>query len=116
MTTNTELLNAGPARLLGGIERQRQFILKKLVCQMPCPNCGTRQSWFEAAGLAIDALDLEREPPTPIKTHCTLCKRELKKLLPAFIAGPEPGWYWFLVPIRVPVDSGAEIRPTPPAL
>lgn len=101
---NSELLAQTDAKLLGSIERQRRFILQKLVFPMPCPNCSNRVTWFAAAGLAVDELDLERSGTSEHACKCPTCKRGLKYTVP-FVAVGAPGWEWRLVPITAPAEE-----------
>lgn len=98
MMTNSEILNSGsPAHLFTSIDKQRRFILRQIVQDRPCPNCGTMQNLFIAAGVDVDDLDLmsgtgfEQRP-----MKCVCCRRALKWTLP----WPTGVWYWRLEPVR----------------
>lgn len=99
---NSELLKADKSRL-DPLDRQRQFILQRLVCKNPCPNCGHRLDYFEAAGIPIDAWDdTSREGAF----CCSVCRRALEYVLPFIAFGSNGGWHWSLVPVT-PSEGGA---------
>lgn len=98
--TNTELLNMSDpeAKLLTGIERQRRFVMRIQARQMPCPNCGTGQSVFEAAGIKLDDYDFGVSEHKYTCINVT-CRRELEHCVP--LIAIHHAWLWMLVPICV---------------
>ena len=90
--TNTEVLQVGFGNL-SSINRQRRFILTILSEQKGCPNCGTKSTYFEAAGIALDDLDLLHGTPDP-RCECPKCRRELQRIVPLM----GENWRWRLIP------------------
>lgn len=92
---NSELLTT-KRQNLDPIEKQRRYILRCLVQNNACPNCGHMLNFFEGAGIAIDEWQ-DRASATPCR--CTACNRELRHVVPFLVLGGNGGWYWHLVPI-----------------
>ena len=95
MLKNSELVKADPT-LLGGIDRQRRYILQLNSIKRPCPNCAHAQNWFEASGIDIDDMDDRAGEPA---FHCVKCHRALEYVVPLVSIGVP--WKWSLVPIKV---------------
>lgn len=93
---NSELRDYEPARLLSGIDRQRQLILQMHSVPMPCPSCGTKQNVFEALRIDIDDYDTSKSGEKIVE--CIGCDRQLRYVVP-FVSMGGPGWHWSLVPI-----------------
>ena len=93
---NSELLTYEGDNI-GGLEKQRRYILRMLAMPMPCPNCATRSTWFQATGVEIDAWDpkdAEKEVG-----ECPSCKRWLIYTVP-MMGIP----YWRLIPVAPPAE------------
>lgn len=91
--TNSELLASNASeRLLTGLERQRQLVLKIESSPAPCPNCATPLTTFEATGVSVDEYDFGATPRPAAK--CTNCGRGLRHVLPMF----GWRWHWALIP------------------
>jgi hypothetical protein len=97
---NSELRDYNTPSLLGGLDKQRQLILREYSVQMPCPNCATQQNYFEAMRVDIDDFDFGRSSENET-AHCVGCDREIKLVVP-FMKMGGPHWEWHLVPIEVP--------------
>jgi hypothetical protein len=96
MNTNSELLKMKHGVHLSTVDRQRRFILGTLVERKPCPNCGERANFFEAAGIEVDAIDLVKSNADE-PCACPSCKRGLELIVP--LVGEN--WRWKLIPIKV---------------
>lgn len=94
MKTNRELLALTDPALMGAIDKQRRYLLLMYSNKKPCPNCAHASTFFEAAGIDIDALDLTQKNDPPFA--CPNCKRALVYTVPLL-----GGWTWRLVPDRV---------------
>jgi hypothetical protein len=97
---NSELF-AAPKHLLGGLDKQRQYVMKIEMARKACPNCGELHNVPEAAGVAFDdydfsAADSDRKGP------CRKCKRTLIFTVPLM-----GDWFWRLDPneARTPSDA-----------
>jgi len=98
---NSELLTT-KRQDLPPIEKQRRYVLRSLVQENLCPNCGHLLNFFEGAGMNID--DWEDKPgATPCR--CTACKRELIYVVPFVAATGYGGWHWDLVPVSPKSES-----------
>jgi hypothetical protein len=90
---NSEILNAGKC-YLNYADRNRQFIMVVRSRKCPCPNCGTKQSLYEAARIAdIDSIDVELEPGDG-PYRCIGCDCRIKLTAPDFVGE----WIWTLAP------------------
>jgi hypothetical protein len=78
---NSELRDYNTPSLLGGLDKQRQLILREYSVQMPCPNCATQQNYFEAMRVDIDDFDFGRSSENET-AHCVGCDREIKLVVP----------------------------------
>lgn len=92
--TNSELL-AYQGNQIGGLDRQRRFVLQRLTEKLPCPNCGTQQSYVEAKGFTVDTFEVGKSLGD--KCECTACHRGIMYTVP--MMGDH---HWTLVPVPVP--------------
>jgi hypothetical protein len=92
---NSELLTT-KRQDLDRIGKQRRYVLRCLVQNNACPNCGHMLNFFEGAGIAIDAWR-DKAGGTPCR--CTACNRALRYVVPFLVLGGHGGWHWHLVPI-----------------
>lgn len=93
--SNSELL-AYTGSQLGGLDKQRRFVLGRLNAPMPCPNCATPQSFIETSGFTLDTFDTDQHHSDgPYK--CKGCARELLYTVP--LIGDQ---HWRLVPVTPP--------------
>jgi len=93
--TNRELMAHPDPTKLSGIERQRYVVLHFQSRRMPCPSCGTRQNWYEAARISVDDYDPHQHyDGNPHR--CIACGRRLVKIVPVISSDP---WHWSLVPM-----------------
>lgn len=91
--------------LLGSLERQRVYVLKRLLVQQACPNCGHEQNYLEATGLTLETIDLSKQRGDDCT--CVNCHRTIRYIVPLVsLAGP--GWKWSLIPIRVHFGLGVD--------
>lgn len=89
--TIAQLVEA-PESMLGALDKQRRYISRTLMCDPPCPACGTRQSWFKAHRLDITTAtyaDIEKIG-TDSPAKCLHCSKPIGHVLP-FFGG---GWLW----------------------
>jgi hypothetical protein len=58
----------------------RQPILRQWLKPMPCPDCGQKVSYFEAAGMVPHTTSIRayRQAPKPLKHFCPKCAGELQ--------------------------------------
>jgi predicted RNA-binding Zn-ribbon protein involved in translation (DUF1610 family) len=85
---NSELLStdAPPSRLLNGLERQRQYVLRIEVGPFACPNCGTEHAKWEIHGITnVNDYDLSKSHGDEGK--CKACGRGLRYMVP-FVGNP----------------------------
>jgi hypothetical protein len=75
------LIKAHPD-ILGALDKQRQALLRIALKRMRCPECRAAVNQIEAAGVDLDAFDVDgvRTPPMA----CPLCKTPLRVVVPAF--------------------------------
>lgn len=84
--------------LLGAIEKQRVYVMKKMLVQQPCPNCGHKQNYVEAKGQTLETFDFAKHKGDDCT--CVNCRRTIRYSVPLVsLAGP--GWDWSLLPIPV---------------
>ncbi len=92
---NSELLTT-KRQDLDHIEKQRRYILRCLVQNNACPNCGHMLNFFEGANIAIDDW---KDKAGGMPCRCAVCHRELRYVVPFLVLGGNGGWHWHLVPI-----------------
>jgi hypothetical protein len=92
---NSELLTS-TRQYLDPIEKQRRYVLRRLVQKNVCPNCGHKLNFFEGAGITIDDWR-DKAGGTPCR--CTAYGRGLVYVVPYLVLGGNGGWHWDLVPI-----------------
>jgi hypothetical protein len=112
---NSELLeNVAPNALLSPLDQQKRFVLRQASMRLPCPNCGTLQNQFEAAGVSVDDWNFYQNRTRKDESgkeetiggsngyvfHCVGCKRQLQEAVPLFVTGIAK-WNWLLIPIPV---------------
>ena len=90
---NSELLTV-QRRNLTPTEKQQQFVLRSLIQQNACPNCGHRLNFFEGAAIDLDDWE-DKSGLTACK--CTACKRALEYVVPVIAGTGNGGWHWRLV-------------------
>jgi DNA-directed RNA polymerase subunit RPC12/RpoP len=94
--TNEEILRTDD-RLLTSVDKQRKFLLQQALQKLPCPNCGTQQNYFEAAGIYWKEWDFGRTPQT---YRCVACGRGL--IHDVYLTG---GQGWGLIPVLPPIPN-----------
>jgi hypothetical protein len=92
---NSELLTT-TRQNLDPIEKQRRYVLRCLVQNNPCPNCGHMLNFFDGARIDIDEW---QDKVTSTLCRCPACERALGYVVPRLVLGGNGGWHWDLVPI-----------------
>lgn len=86
------------ARLIYGLDRQRQYLARHWLVPQPCPNC------LKPLAL-VDAIHVD-DPETNDRFDCVHCGAKLRHIVPLVaIAGVI--WTWDLEPNQIPVKSAS---------
>lgn len=87
-------LLATPRHLLGAIDRQRRFLLKRALVPRECihPDCDRQLSQLDACEQGIEGY-VVGNAVNENTFRCPGCGTPLAIIVP-FVAGPGPGWHW----------------------